>query len=98
MVRNAKRWTDGHASVTGTATHMTIEREARGEDGTWTVRLNWDSTPRLQRCSNGQDASVHAPAAVEGDKADHQTVFAMALEAWPPPRRASILTTPCCLR
>ena len=43
MVRNAKRWTDGHASVTGTATHMTIEREARGEDGTWTVRLDWDS-------------------------------------------------------
>ena len=82
MVRNAKRWTDGHASVTGTATHMTIEREARGEDGTWTVRLDWDSDATFAEVLEDLGKTPLPPymrrAAVEGDKEDYQTVFAMA--------------------
>ena len=82
MVRNAKRWADGHASVTGTATHMTIEREARGEDGTWTVRLDWDSDATFAEVLEDLGKTPLPPymrrAAVEGDKEDYQTVFAMA--------------------
>ena len=82
MVRNAKRWTDGHASVTGTATHMTIERETRGEDGTWTVRLEWDSDATFAEVLEDLGKTPLPPymrrAAVEGDKEDYQTVFAMA--------------------
>ena len=82
MVRNAKRWTDGQASVTGTATHMTIERETRGEDGTWTVRLDWDSNATFAAVLEDLGKTPLPPymrrAAVEGDKDDYQTVFAMA--------------------
>ena len=82
MVRNAKRWADGHASVTGISTHMTIEREERGEDGTWTVRLDWDSDATfaevLEDLGNTPLPPYMRRAAVEGDKDDYQTVFAMA--------------------
>ena len=74
--------TDGHASVTGTATHMTIEREACGEDGTWTVRLDWDSEATFAEVLDDLGKTPLPPymrrAAVEGDREDYQTVFAMA--------------------
>ena len=71
MVRNAKRWSDGQASVSGSQTHMTIAREAREEDGTWTVRLDWDSDATfaevLEDLGNTPLPPYMRSAAVEGD-------------------------------
>lgn len=82
MVRNAKRWSDGQAVVNGTSTQMTIERLERGEAGTWTVRLDWNSDATFAAVLEDLGKTPLPPymrrAAVEGDKEDYQTVFAMA--------------------
>jgi hypothetical protein len=91
MVRNAKKWSDGQASAEGTRCAMAISLEDVADDGTRIVKLAWSSlegpedVPAPGTFAEALDDLGKTPlppymrrAAVEADKEDYQTVFAMS--------------------
>ena len=87
MVRNVKRWRDGHATAVGEQHQLDIERLKRQDDGTHVVNLSWTSldlgSPK-SRLSEVLDDLGQTPLppymrrqAVKQDRLDYQTVFAL---------------------
>lgn len=88
MVRNAKRWTSGPLTAEGRCAVVTVERHADAADGTAQVRLSWkalqgDGTPItlgdvLEDLGRTPLPPYMKRADVPADRADYQTVFAVA--------------------
>jgi len=87
MVRNAKRWSDGRATVAGQRHQLIIERLERREEGTHLVKLSWTSLDKETMSSSLSEVlddlgQTPLPPymrrqAMNQDRLDYQTVFAM---------------------
>ena len=84
MVRNAKRWNQGMASVHGTKCSMQIQHVRRDEEGAHEVQLSWEGAGNLTFGDVLEDLGrtplppyMRRPD-TDQDKTDYQTVFAMA--------------------
>ncbi len=85
LIRNAKRWTVGHATATGRAHSLRIELLAGADDGSRTVHLSWDEKagrqPSFAEVLEDLGKTPLPPymrrAAEDQDRSDYQTVFAM---------------------